>query len=220
MTKHREALEPEHVLALAEAVPDRFRALVLTAATAGLRWGELAGLRVQRIDMLRREIDVVETLVELANGDFMFGPPKTKASRAVVSFPVALTDVLAYHLDRYGPRTARGHLNRDGLVFSSSNGAPLRRSNFRRRVWLPALEAVGLPRDTHFHDTRHFTASLLIDEGASPLDVSAKLRHARPSVTLDVYAHRFKKASERTDQMLGDALFGGSRGTGGVQTGS
>ena len=75
--------------------------------------------------------------------------------------------------------------------------------------WQPTLATVGLPANVHFHDVRHFTASLLIDGGASPLEVSEKLRHARPSVTLDVYSHRFRGADERTDAMLGDALFGG-----------
>jgi integrase len=216
----RFTLEPEHVQALADAVPGRYRALVLTAAATGLRWGELVGLRVGRLDMLRREIDVAETLVEMSNGQITFGPPKTAKSRSRVSFPAALTAALAAHLDEHGPRTARGVLDRDGMVFSAPNGGYLRRSNFRRNVWQPALAAVGLPVDVHFHDVRHFTASLLIDSGASPLEVSEKLRHARPSVTLDVYSHRFRGADERTDAMLGDALFGGSWGTGGVQAGS
>src|SRR5262249_43945369 len=141
-------------------------------------------------------------------------------SRGRVSFPAALVEVLAHHLEQYGPRTNRGTLDRDGLVFSASNGAPLRRSNFRRKAWQPALAEIGLPADVHFHDLRHFTASLLIDGGATPLEVSEKLRHARPSVTLDVYSHRFRRADERADEMLGDALFGTSWGTGGVQAGS
>lgn len=36
-------LVPEHVAAIAEAIEPRYRALVLTAAYTGLRWGELAG---------------------------------------------------------------------------------------------------------------------------------------------------------------------------------
>jgi len=213
----RFALEPEHVQAVADVVPDRYRALILTAAATGLRWGELVGLRVGRVDMLRREIDVAETLVEMANGRFSFGPPKTVKSRSRVSFPAGLSAVLAAHLDEYGPRTAHGALDRDGLVFTSRNGGYLRRSNFRRNVWQPALAAVDLPATVHFHDVRHFTASLLIDAGASPLEVSEKLRHARPSVTLDVYSHKFRGADERTDAMLGDALFGERWGTRGVQ---
>ena len=61
----RFALEPEHVQALADAVPDRYRALVLTTAATGLRWGEVVGLKVRRVDMLRRELNIAETLVEI-----------------------------------------------------------------------------------------------------------------------------------------------------------
>jgi integrase len=49
---------------IADAVAPRYRALVLGAAYTGLRWGELAGLRVPRVDFLRRRIDVAEVLTE------------------------------------------------------------------------------------------------------------------------------------------------------------
>ena len=72
------------------------------------------------------------------------GPPKSAAGRRT-SAPSADHPVLRQHLDRYaqpGP---------DGLVFTGPHGARLRRSNFRRRVWLPALAAASLPK-IHFHD--------------------------------------------------------------------
>jgi integrase len=46
------------VAALAQAIDPRFRALVLVAAYAGLRWGELVGLRVKRVDLLHGRITV------------------------------------------------------------------------------------------------------------------------------------------------------------------
>jgi integrase len=51
------------VAAVADAIPPRFRALVLVAAYTGLRWGELAGLRVKRVDLLHRQITVAEQLL-------------------------------------------------------------------------------------------------------------------------------------------------------------
>jgi hypothetical protein len=39
----------------------------------------------------------------------------------------------------------------DSLVFASPEGAPLRRSNFNRRIWQPACAAAGLD-SFHFHD--------------------------------------------------------------------
>ena len=79
-------LTPEHVSHLAAVIEPRYRVLVLAAGYTGLRWGELAGLRIERVDFLRRRVDVAEILVEV-DGNLSFGPPKTRTSRASVSFP-------------------------------------------------------------------------------------------------------------------------------------
>jgi integrase len=105
--------------ALAEAVPARYRALILVAGFGGLRWAEL-----------------VEQAAEVA-GKFIVSPPKTDAGRRVVTLPALAVAALAEHLDRYaapGP---------DGLVFLSARGRHLARSSFRRLVWLPAVRKVG-----------------------------------------------------------------------------
>ncbi len=193
-------LTPDHVARLASVIEARYRALVMTAAYTGLRWGELAGLRVGRIDFLRRRIDVAEILVEV-DGDLSFGPPKTATSRARVSFPPFLGDQLGFHIGTYAdPEPERA------LVFTSDEGSPLRRSNFRRRVWLPALDAGGLPSRTRFHDLRHACASWLIHAGANPLEVAAKLRHARVTTTLATYGHLFPGTDDRLDALLADAF--------------
>lgn len=191
-------LTPEYVSAIAETIDRRHRALVLTAAYTGLRWGELTGLRVQRIDFLRRRIDVAQILIEV-DGELSFGPPKTRTSRALVSFPPFLTDELAAHVAAFAdPEPQRG------LVFTSDDGAPLRRSNFRRRVWVPAVAAAGAPPAARFHDLRHACASWLIHAGANPLEVAAKLRHARVTTTLATYGHLFPGTDERLDALLAE----------------
>ncbi len=58
----------------ADAIPPRFRALVLVAYT-GLRWGELSGLRVKRVDLLHGRITLVEQFLEV-RGRLAFGPPR------------------------------------------------------------------------------------------------------------------------------------------------
>ena len=55
----------------------------------------------------------------------------------------------------------------DGLVFTSPAGDPLRHSNFRRRVWVPALKTAGL-RPIHFHDLRHTGNTLAAGCGREP----------------------------------------------------
>jgi integrase len=51
-----EPLSVDAVQALAEAIPDRYRALVTLVAGTGLRQGQAFGLGVDRIDFLRRQL--------------------------------------------------------------------------------------------------------------------------------------------------------------------
>lgn len=199
---------PEQVEGLAAAIDDRYRALVLTAAYTGLRWGELAGLRLPRVDFLRRRIDVAEILTEV-DGVLAFGPPKTSKSRGTVSFPAFLADELGAHVGKY-PDPDRDR----GLVFTSEDGTPLRRSNFGRRAWAPAAVAAGIGayvkpargkaryEGATFHSLRHACASWLIHAGANPLEVAEKLRHSRVTTTLATYGHLFPGTDERLDGLL------------------
>jgi integrase len=100
-----------------------------------------------------------------------------------------LVGKLARHLETV-PRDA------DALVFTSG-GKPLRGSNWRRRVWFPALEGVGLPKDTRIHDLRHTCASLLIDPGDSPKSIQAHLGHSSITVTLDTCGHLYPEEREK-----------------------
>jgi integrase len=152
-------LNAEQVTDVAGAIDDQYRALVLTAAYTGCRFGELAGLRVRRLDLLRRSLTVAETLSDV-RGQVALAPPKTAAARRQVALPRFLSEELARHLAQWPPGA-------DGFVFSAPEGGPLRRTNFRRRTWLPAVRAsVGEP--FRFHDLRHTHAAMLIAQGEHP----------------------------------------------------
>jgi integrase len=164
------------VAALAQAIDPRYRALVLVAAYSGLRWGELVGLRVKRVDLLHGWITVAEQATEI-DGQFTWGPPKTEAGRRTVTLPAVAAAALAEHLSTYsqpGP---------DGLVFTSAEGGLLRRSNFNRRVWQPAKRAVGL-EGLRFHDLRHTSATLSIAAGASIRELMARMGHSSSAAAL------------------------------------
>jgi integrase len=85
---HGEAqfLTPEQIATLADAVPARYRALVLTGAIAGLRWGELVGLKVQRLNLLARPptIQVAEQLTEVSG---RFSIARRRPGRAAARSP-------------------------------------------------------------------------------------------------------------------------------------
>ena len=56
--------------------------MILLLAHTGLRWGEASGLRVKRLDLLRRRITVAETLVEFG-GHLHTSTPKNQQERQV-----------------------------------------------------------------------------------------------------------------------------------------
>lgn len=196
-------LTAEEVERLAQATAPSYGTLVYLLAYGGLRWGEAAALRRGRCNLLRSRVEVVESLAE-AGGGLYFGPTKTYQARSVV-IPAFLRDLLADHLARHVPPDP------EALVFTAGNGAPLRNSNFRRRVWHRALDAAGLPRGIRIHDLRHTCAALLVAQQAHPLAVMQHLGHSAITVTMDIYGHLFPDEKERIAESL-DAAWRAARG--------
>lgn len=156
--------------------------LVRVAAYTGLRWGELTGLRVEDVDLVRRRLHVRQA-VSAVGGRLVVGTPKTHEQRAV-PLPGALVEEVAGLVEG----RAAG-----ALVFGTARGTPLSASNWRQRVWLPALEDVAgaVPDGVRVHDLRHTAASLAISAGANVKAVQAMLGHASAVMTLDTYADLF-----------------------------
>ena len=92
------------------------------------------------------------------------------------------------------------------LVFASINSDPIRKSNFNRRYWQPAVQAIGLPHRV-FHDLRHTSVALAIESDAHPKSVQSRLGHASITTTLNVYGHLFESLdadiADRLDQSMG-----------------
>jgi integrase len=183
------------VYALADAVPARFRVLILMAAFTSLRYGELAALRCEDVNTRTGAVTVRATLVERQDGSLTFGPPKTEAGRRTVTVPTAVRSDLRDHLRTYV--AAEG----DALVFTGATGAPLRRSNFQRAArWTQAVAAVGLP-GFHFHDLRHTGNNLAAATGASLRDLMHRMGHQSTRAAL-IYQH----ATERRDREIAAGL--------------
>ena len=69
-------------------------------------------------------------------------------------------------------------------------------------MWLPAVEAAGLPEDLRIHDLRHTCAALLVAQGAHPKAIQAHLGHSSIQVTLDLYGHLFPDEMDRLAERL------------------
>ena len=133
--------------AIADAVGDRWRCLVEMAAWCGLRFGELAALRKDRIDIRSGTVSVVESAAVLAGGVRYVGPPKSDAGRREVAIPPHILPTVINHLERFSEPAP------DGLVFVGPRGGVLSSANFGADVWRPAVASVGLKGFT-FHGLR------------------------------------------------------------------
>ena len=166
---------------LAETIDPRYRAFVLLGGYSGLRLGEMLGLRWGRVNLLRREVTVVETLTDLA-GAVSFGPPKTKAAIRTVGVPSFVADELS--------KLPVAPVESDALVFVSPEGQAVRPGLFRRRFWNPAVDRAGLS-PFRIHDLRHTAVALWIAAGANPKQIAVRAGHTSVAVVLDRYGHLY-----------------------------
>jgi integrase len=164
---------------LADATPPEYRPMIYLAGVVGLRWSEVVGLRVGRVDFLRRTLEITETCSEV-EGKVIFADVKTKSSRRTLNLPPFLIEMLSEHL------AARGRPGPDELVFVARKGGPLRRSTFRARVFDRAVRKAELDGVT-FHGLRHSAVGLMIEVGAHLEVIKRRLGHASIRVTSDVY---------------------------------
>ena len=142
-------LTPEDVAGIAAHVPDEYRPMIWLGAALGLRWSEVAALRVGRLDLDAGRLAVAEALVRGTGGRNVFGPPKSKAGTRTMFMPEVIVAMLSAHLERAGFTDD----DTDELVFTDEEGgaaallelappglAPGRRSRrlCRRRLPRPA----------------------------------------------------------------------------------
>jgi integrase len=195
-TPERPVATVPQVFALADAMPARFRVLVLSATFTGLRWGELIALRRRDVQLDARVLVVRRRLAESRGGVMGEGPPKSVAGVRTVSLPDVLVPELRQHIDSYaepGP---------DGLLFTGERGGPLRRGNFHRATkWTKTVVEVGLPAGFDFHDLRHTGNQLAAAAGASTRELMHRMGHGSMRAAL-IYQH----ATNQRDRVLADGL--------------
>jgi integrase len=172
-------LDVADVERLVEATEPRWQAFVLLLAFGGFRIGELAALRTDRIDWLRRVIRVESQLSEVA-GTLEDRETKTRRKRAV-TMPESVMQELAEHVRVYPPKI-------DGYIFTGRDGGRVRRTLFLRRVFKPALKRAGLPQ-MRVHDLRHTAVALMIQAGGHLAAIQARAGHSSIKTTIDVYGH-------------------------------
>ena len=182
VSKHRRLDEREN---------QTYRLVVLFLAYTGVRFGEMAALRVSRLDLTHRRATIAESVTVVQGKGLVWGTPKSHERRQV-PIPRFLVAELRDHIAGKEP---------DELVFNGvRGGGPLRAPIFRVGFHVAAA-AIGIP-ELHPHELRHTAASLAIASGADVKVVQQMLGHSSAAMTMDVYGHLF---SDRLDEVA-DAL--------------
>jgi len=171
---------PWQVVRLGERCGDNERVLIVTAAYTGLRWGELAGLRWPNLHLGHGviKVDAKTGALHEIGGRLELGPPKSPASVRTVHLPEFLIKLLLEH------RADTDHEH----VFTGIDGGLMRRTNFRRRVWLLAVDGnkrrgwAPLFPGLHFHDLRHTHKTWMIEDGVPEVVQCRRLGHRMDGV--------------------------------------
>jgi integrase len=193
----RPIVPPKGLDELLDRIPVRYRAMLLLATFASLRFGELAALRRGDIDLERCCVQVIRSLVQMNNGKLAEAEPKSRAGRRVVAFPREIAPELRWHLERFVEPDP------DSLVFVGPKGGRLRRSNFRN-IWINARDEAGLP-GLHLHDLRHTGNTMAAATGASLRELMERMGHSSTRAAL-IYQHATRERDEAIAAGMGQVF--------------
>jgi integrase len=188
------------VFKIAGQMPERFAAMVLLAAFASLRFGEVIALR--RCDLAKDAswVRVSRALVEVPGEGIVTGPPKSRAGVRTVILPQAIRGEIVKHMKEFVGK------EQESLLFTlEKSGNPVRRPNFAQRTkWSEVVTKLGL-KGLHFHDLRHAGNVWASKAGMSTRDLMARMGHDDMRAAL-IYQRATSDADERIADRLSDLV--------------
>ncbi|MEM9893771.1 MAG: site-specific integrase [Actinomycetota bacterium] len=185
----KRVITPDELHALADAIGPKWRAMVYLGGVMGLRFGEVIGLEVGDVDTDQQLLSITKAVAE-SGGQLDRSNVKTASSVRTLHLPDPMLAELQAHIERYELDDPKA------LLFADSTGGMVRASNFRDRVFLPAVTAAGLDGLT-FHGLRHSAATIWMSVGADARTVQGLLGHTDPKLVLRLYAHLADDAVRR-----------------------
>jgi integrase len=195
-----EPLTPAQIEALADAAlvarrggvsemsKHRDRLEILVMGFAGLRAGEVGGLRRQDMRRVgkRCQLRLRQQVTRITGQGASVTPLKTQAAMRTVDVACSVFKELESFVKRHPPAA-------DGRVFHGPNGE-LRAHNDVNHAVVSAGKRIGL--DVNAHQLRHTAVSLLIDKGANPRAIQAFVGHSDVRMTLGTYGHLFDQGGQ------------------------
>jgi integrase len=192
--------------------------ILLFGMLTGMRRGELCGVQWSDIDWTGSRITVRRSIWQIRS-EWGVKDPKTHQVRAVSLDPVAQALLTARKERAEAEALEAGiTLPADGYIWSTFvDGHAPRTPNSLTRAFhrlCRTMEEEALAADPprvetwkfRFHDLRHLSATEMVGSGVDPKTVAARLGHANPAVTLNVYSHAIEARDRDAAAGLGLAL--------------
>lgn len=173
--------------------------MVIVAAFTGMRYGEIAALSWEQVDLNRNKLQIDRTL---SKGEGMAYrvkmSPKTEAGNRTIPLAPEVVEIFE--------SAVPAQESRSGLIFLTRKGnlhLPATASNPVRKE----AQRLGVPQG--FHCSRHYWASLMIARNVPLPTVSRLLGHSSARVTMEEYAWCISDPSENGAVLLALSGAGG-----------
>jgi integrase len=184
----------------------RYETVAVVSLFTGMRLGEVLALRWNRVNLDGNVIQVRDAIEQTKAHGIRFKPPKSKAGSRDITLPEPLVEALRERRKaamELRVQLGTGKIPDDALVFADIDGKPLR-PNTVSPAWASFASSIGM--DVTFHALRHTHASQLVEAGVDVVTISKRLGHAKPDITLRIYAHMFKKDDSKAAAAI-DAMW-------------
>lgn len=174
----------------------RIRTMLRAAGEAGLRRGEVIGLRWTDVDTAGRRLQVRRAVWQPTSRS---GPKVVKTTKGRRARAVAITTEFAAELEAWRTEAVLAGAAFEGYVWPARGTTEPMGRGTPNQALRRVCERVGLVDDqgralVTFHGMRHTAASLMLAAGVPLIVVSRQLGHADPRITAQVYAHLIEDA--------------------------
>jgi integrase len=199
-------LTSDEARTLLASIDPFYKPLLCIAMTTGLRWSELAGLQIHDVELMSKTpVLHVNRGLHTSSKGVSFEEPKSSAGKRTIPLAKIQVDIIASHI----AETKRTMAHGDEPLFVSPKGLAMNYSNFRNRVFVPALEKSGIPK-TRIHDLRRTTATILFAGKIDFKTIELIMGHSDIRMTLSAYASAtpegMKNASNSMETFISSSL--------------
>lgn len=176
----------------------RYYPIILLGATAGMRIGEILGLRWCDVFFHTSQIYIRNIIVNSDDLGLIRETPKTKAGKRKITLPEYVMEELR-KLKQNAPTI---DIKQEQLCFLTKNRTPLAPNNVERR-WGSIVRLSGVPY-RNFHVLRHTHATELLAAGVPIVEVARRLGHSKISHTLELYGHAIPSYDNKIVDKIND----------------